>query len=201
MFLKCGVYSLTINGLDKEYYFVEGTQVHDAQRLRGMDSSIGAEKKMKSGYYCWFKLMLLVKDLEAVMVTAAKKLLLLEEDTLVNDKTFDSADEPSNYKEAMAGPEAAKWKEATKSEIQSMYDNHVWELVNHTPGHKTVGNKWIFKKKTDMDGNVHTFKARLFAKGYTQTQGIDQDETFSPVALIKSIWILLAIPTFHDYEI
>ncbi|KAJ9551125.1 hypothetical protein OSB04_015170 [Centaurea solstitialis] len=124
-----------------------------------------------------------------------------EGDTLVNDKTFDSVDEPSNYKEAMVGPEATKWKEAMESEIQSMYDNHVWELVDHIPGRKTVGNKWIFKKKTDMDGNVHTFKARLVAKGYTQTQGIDYDETFSPVAKIKSIRILLAIAAFHDYEI
>ncbi|KAJ9543290.1 hypothetical protein OSB04_022997 [Centaurea solstitialis] len=52
-----------------------------------------------------------------------------------------------------------------------------------------------------MDGNVHTFKARLVAKGYTQTQGIDYDETFSLVAKIKSIRILLAIAAFHDYEI
>jgi len=52
-----------------------------------------------------------------------------------------------------------------------------------------------------MDGNVHTFKARLVAKGYTQTQGIDYDETFSPVAKIKSIRILLAIAAFHDYEV
>ena len=101
----------------------------------------------------------------------------------------------------MTGPEAAKWKEAMEREIQSMYDNQVWKLVDHTPGHKTVGCKWIFKKKTDMDGNVHTFKARLVAKGYTQTQGIDYDETFSRVAKIKSIRILLAIAAFHDYEI
>nr|GEV17964.1 ribonuclease H-like domain-containing protein [Tanacetum cinerariifolium] len=59
----------------------------------------------------------------------------------------------------MANPEAAKWKEATKSEIQSMYDNQVWNLVNTTPGLKTMGCKWIFKKKTDMDGKVHTYKA------------------------------------------
>ncbi|KAJ9553612.1 hypothetical protein OSB04_017657 [Centaurea solstitialis] len=52
-----------------------------------------------------------------------------------------------------------------------------------------------------MDGNVHTFKARLVAKSYTQTQGIDYDETFSPVAKIKSIRILLAIAAFPDYEI
>ncbi|GKE58454.1 retrotransposon protein, putative, ty1-copia subclass [Tanacetum coccineum] len=52
-----------------------------------------------------------------------------------------------------------------------------------------------------MDGKVHTYKARLVAKGYTQTQVIDYEETFSPVAKIKSIRIMLAIAAFHDYEI
>ena len=52
-----------------------------------------------------------------------------------------------------------------------------------------------------MHGNVHTFKARLVAKGFTQTHGIDYDETFSPVAMIKSIRILLAIVAYYDYEI
>ncbi|GJW61692.1 retrotransposon protein, putative, ty1-copia subclass [Tanacetum coccineum] len=101
----------------------------------------------------------------------------------------------------MASPKAAKWKEAIKSEIQSMYDNQVWNLVDTTPDLKTVGCKWIFKKKTDMDGKVHTYKARLVAKGYTQTHRIDYEETFSPVAKIKSIRIMLAIVAFHDYKI
>ena len=124
-----------------------------------------------------------------------------EGDTLLSDHTIRNLDEPSSYDGAMASPEAAKWQEAMDSEIKSMYDNHVWNLVDHTPGRKTVGCKWIFKKKTDMNGNVHTFKSRLVAKGYTQIQGIDYDETFSPVAKIKFIRILLAIATFHDYEI
>jgi len=124
-----------------------------------------------------------------------------EGDTLISDRTLVNLDEPANYKEAMEGLEAAKWKEAMDSEIQSMYDNQVWNLVDQTPGRKTVGCKWIFKKKTDMDGNVHTFKARLVAKGYTQTQGVDYDETFSPVAKIKSIRIMLAIAAFYDYEV
>ncbi|GKD74317.1 retrotransposon protein, putative, ty1-copia subclass, partial [Tanacetum coccineum] len=70
---------------------------------------------------------------------------------------------------------------------QSMMDNMVWVLVDLPPGCKTVRSKWIFKKKTDMDGIVHTYKARLVAKGYTQLYGVDYEETFSPIADIRAI--------------
>ena len=52
-----------------------------------------------------------------------------------------------------------------------------------------------------MDGNVHTFKARLVAKGFKQIHGIDYDEMFSPMAMHKSIWIMLALAAYLDYEI
>ena len=82
-----------------------------------------------------------------------------------------------------------------------MYDNPVWTLIEPPEGTKTIGCKWVFKKKTDMDGKVHTYEARLVAKGFKQTHGIDYDETFSPVAMVKSIRILIAIAAHHDYEI
>nr|GEV13678.1 putative retrotransposon Ty1-copia subclass protein [Tanacetum cinerariifolium] len=66
---------------------------------------------------------------------------------------------------------------------------------------KIVGSKWLFKKKTNMDGVVHTYKACLVAKGYTQTPRIDYEETFSPVADIRAIRILIAITAYYDYEI
>nr|GEV53971.1 hypothetical protein [Tanacetum cinerariifolium] len=66
---------------------------------------------------------------------------------------------------------------------------------------ETVGSKWLFKKNTDMDGNIHTYKARLVAKGFTQTYGVDYEETFSPVIDIRAIRILIAIVAFYDYEI
>ena len=109
--------------------------------------------------------------------------------------------EPASYKEAIKDLESSKWLDAMNAEIQSMYDNKVWDLVELPPECRTVGCKWIFKKKTDMDGNVQTYKARLLAKGFTQTQGIDYEETFSPVAMLKSIRILLAIAAYYDYEI
>ncbi|GJZ71631.1 retrotransposon protein, putative, ty1-copia subclass [Tanacetum coccineum] len=58
-----------------------------------------------------------------------------------------------------------------------------------------------FKKKTDMDDIVHTYKAHLVAKGYTQTYMIDYKETFSPIADIRAIRILIAIAAFYDCEI
>ncbi|KAJ9543591.1 hypothetical protein OSB04_023298 [Centaurea solstitialis] len=92
---------------------------------------------------------------------------------------------PTSYGEAVSGSESEQWQEAMKAEMQSI----------------AVERKWVFKKKTDMDGNVHTFKAGLVAKGFTQTHGIDYDETFSPVAMLKSIRILMAISAYFNYEI
>nr|GEW99289.1 putative retrotransposon Ty1-copia subclass protein [Tanacetum cinerariifolium] len=109
--------------------------------------------------------------------------------------------EPANYKAALLDPESKKWLDAMNVEMQSMKDNGVWDLVDLPPNGKTVDSKWLFKKKTDMDGDVHTFKARLVAKGFTQTYEFDYEETFSPVAYIRAIRILIAIVAFYDYEI
>ncbi|GJZ12069.1 retrotransposon protein, putative, ty1-copia subclass [Tanacetum coccineum] len=97
--------------------------------------------------------------------------------------------------------EVIPWIDAMNAEIQSMMDNRVWVLVDLPPGCKTVGSKWIFKKKTDMDSIIHTYKARLVAKCYTQLYGVDYEETFSPVADIRAIRILISIAAFYDYEI
>ncbi|GJZ19974.1 retrotransposon protein, putative, ty1-copia subclass [Tanacetum coccineum] len=109
--------------------------------------------------------------------------------------------EPANYKAALLDPESNKWLDAMNVEMQSMKDNEVWDLVDLPPNDKTVGSKWLFKKKTNMDGAVHTYKARLVAKGFTQTYGVDYEETFSPVADIRAIRILIAIVAFYNYEI
>ena len=72
---------------------------------------------------------------------------------------------PMDYEEAMVSPDSAKWLEAMKSEMGSMYENKVWALVDLPDDRQAIKNKWIFKKKTDTDGNVTVYKARLVAEG------------------------------------
>ena len=81
--------------------------------------------------------------------------------------------EPSNYEEAMAGPDSNKWLEAMQSEIESMYEIKVWTLTDLLDDRRAIENKWIFKKKMDADGNVTIYKARLVTKGYRQVQGVN----------------------------
>ncbi|GJX11897.1 retrotransposon protein, putative, ty1-copia subclass [Tanacetum coccineum] len=94
----------------------------------------------------------------------------------VEEHSLGDLNEPTSYKATMLDSESNKWID-------------------------TVGSKWIFKKKTDIDGIVHTYKARLVAKGYTQLYRVDYEETFSPVADIRAIRILISIAAYYDYEI
>ena len=118
-------------------------------------------------------------------------------DTLV---AVSDMDDPVSYSHAMAGSESNLWLDTMKVEMNSMYVNKVWKLVDLPERIKPVGFKVIYKKKRGLDGNVETFKARLVAKGYTQKEGIDYDDTFSPAALLKSIRILSIVAALN-YEI
>ena len=79
-----------------------------------------------------------------------------------------------------------------------MYENKVWTLVDLPDDRQAIENKWIFKKKIDADGNVTVYKARIVAKGFRQVQWVKYDDTFSPVAMLKSVRIMLAIATFYE---
>ncbi|GKD10810.1 retrotransposon protein, putative, ty1-copia subclass, partial [Tanacetum coccineum] len=119
----------------------------------------------------------------------------------VDEHSLGDLNEPTSYKAAMLDSESNKWIDAMNAEMQSMIDNMVWVLVDLSLNCKSVGSKSVFKKKTDMDGNVHIYKAHLVAKGYTQTFMVDYEETFSPVADIRAIRILISKAAFYDYEI
>ncbi|KAL0440030.1 UNVERIFIED_CONTAM: Retrovirus-related Pol polyprotein from transposon RE2 [Sesamum latifolium] len=109
--------------------------------------------------------------------------------------------DPKTYGEAMLDIDSDKWLEAMKSEMDSMGSNQVWTLVDPPKNARPVGCKWVYKRKLGANGEVTAFKARLVAKGYTQRPGLDFEETYSPVAMGKSIRILLAIAAWYNYEI
>ncbi|KAH9705191.1 hypothetical protein KPL70_011781 [Citrus sinensis] len=128
----------------------------------------------------------------------ARYMLLGETYTTISDE---HVQDPTSYNEARIDRDVEFWKKAMNQEMDSMYSNKVWELVETPNGIKSIGCKWIYRRKRGVDERVETFKARLVAKGFTQKEGIDYEETFSPVAMLKSIRILLSIAAMLDYEI
>jgi len=79
--------------------------------------------------------------------------------------------------------------------------NNTWTLVPLRPGRKPVSCKWVFKIKQGVNGEVERYKARLVARGFTQTYGVDYNETFAPVAKFTSIRCILALAALEDMEI
>ena len=101
---------------------------------------------------------------------------------------FDKNNEdPITYMDAMQRSDFDKWLEAMKSEIESMKINDIWTFINPLEGVKSIGCKWIFKRKRGADGKIETYKVCLVIKKYHQRYGIDYDEIFSPVTMLKFI--------------
>ena len=82
-----------------------------------------------------------------------------------------------------------------------MLEIDVWELVPRPKDTHVIGTKWIFKNKTDKDGEVVQNKSRLVAQGYTQVKEVDFDESFAPIARLESIRILLSIACIMNFKL
>ncbi|CAM8882652.1 unnamed protein product [Rhodiola kirilowii] len=105
--------------------------------------------------------------------------------------------DPKTFDEAMKSKNVSFWKEAINDEMDSIIGNNTWILVDLPPGHKPLGNKWIFRKKMKVDGTIDKFKARLVIQGFRQKYGMDYFDTYAPVARISTIRLLIALASIH----
>ena len=109
----------------------------------------------------------------------------------------------NHVQDALTDP---KWKHAMIEEMKALHKNSTWELVDLPSGHKTVGCRWVFAVKHGADGSIERYKARLVAKGFTQTYGVDYEETFAPVAKMNTVRVLLSLAanlnwSLHQFDV
>jgi len=122
----------------------------------------------------------------------------LDKNQLCLIASISSHNEPKLYEEAV---KSAKWRNAMKDEIEALNTNETWYIIDLPPGKKSIGCKWVYKLKFNADGKIERHKAHLVAKGYTQVEGVDYHETFSPVAKMTTIRLLIVVAAAKNWNL
>ena len=100
------------------------------------------------------------------------------------------------YHQAIGNP---NWQDAMDAEIKALEANNTWTITPLPPGKKPIGCKWVYRIKYKSNGSIERYKARLVAKGFTQKEGLDYIDTFSPVAKMVSVKCVLAVATVKGW--
>ncbi|GAB2288443.1 hypothetical protein Dimus_037998 [Dionaea muscipula] len=135
------------------------------------------------------------------MLTRAKRGILKPKAFITVSQASDSdlSDiEPLGYKLALQCP---TWKAAMQDEMNALTSQNTWTLVPLPPDKNVVSCKWIFKLKKNADGTISRHKARLVARGFSQEQGVDYDETFSPVVRHTTVRLLLSLAAHFGWKL
>ncbi|RVW11901.1 Retrovirus-related Pol polyprotein from transposon TNT 1-94 [Vitis vinifera] len=112
-----------------------------------------------------------------------------------------NGEEPESYVEAMEDENKMKWVDVMQDEMESLHENHSFELVKLPKGKKTLKNRWVYRVKQEEHTSQPRYKARLVVKGFNQKKGIDFDEIFSPIVKMSSIRVVLGLAASLDLEI
>lgn len=114
--------------------------------------------------------------------------------------TIEASEDPSSYQAAMKRTDKHKWLEAMQDEMNSLYKNKVWTLVERPKNINIVSNRWVLRIKRKPNGDIDRYRARLVARGFSQVLGVDYNETFSPVVNMVSIRMLLAYAAIEGLQ-
>ncbi|KAL2892553.1 Retrovirus-related Pol polyprotein from transposon TNT 1-94 [Bienertia sinuspersici] len=106
--------------------------------------------------------------------------------------------EPKNYNRAKSH---SGWVEAMNKEIKALEDNDTWIITKFPKGKKAIGSKWVYKTKLNPDGTIERLKARVVAIGYQQVEGKDFTQTFSPVAKLATVRVVIALAIVHNWPL
>ncbi|KAL1206309.1 Retrovirus-related Pol polyprotein from transposon TNT 1-94 [Cardamine amara subsp. amara] len=105
---------------------------------------------------------------------------------------------PKTYEEAKG---IKVWMDAVNAEKEAMDKNHTWDVRDLPPGKRAVTSRWIFTIKYHSNGEIERYKARLVARGFTQTYGEDYTDTFAPVAKLHTVRVILSLATNLSWEL
>jgi hypothetical protein len=114
---------------------------------------------------------------------------IVEKATIIEPETFEEASQSS------------EWMKAMEEEIHALKQNQTWDLMPKPRDVKPISCKWVYKIKRRPDGSIERYKARLVARGFSQQYGLDYDETFSPVAKLTTVRVLLALAANKDWNL
>jgi hypothetical protein len=106
--------------------------------------------------------------------------------------------EPKSYSEAS---KFECWQKAMNDELEALTKTGTWTFVDLPPLAKPIGSKWVYKVKYKSDGTIERYKARLVAKSYNQVEGLDFFDTFSPVAKLTTVRLLLAVASIKQWHL
>jgi len=109
--------------------------------------------------------------------------------------------EPRTYRGAVSGGDAKQWEKSMEDEVNSLTENHTWDLVDRPKDRAVLTGKWVYKHKRGSNGEILRYKSRWVVRGFEQREGLDYYETFASVVKPMSYKLLFAIAAANDLEI
>jgi len=122
-------------------------------------------------------------------------------DYIVYNATEIPSNDPITMKEVLSSEKKHEWQKAMKEEHDSLRKNKTWDLCSLPSERKALNCKWVFKTKRSSDGSIQRYKARLVVKGYAQQEGIDFQETYTPVVRYNTIRCLLTLAAKYNLDL